>query len=109
MRISDWSSDVCSSDLRFRAEVIERFDAEFPRAIVEHEQVPLLDVGGDEEVQRRGLIDIGRAVGGEFEQPALVDLEAGLVAVLLVLRQEVEVLDAAAALDRKRTRLTSGH
>src|SRR3546814_7635528 len=70
MRISDWSSDVCSSDLReagalhrFRAEVIERFDAEFPRAIVEHEQVPLLDVGGDEEVQRRGLIDIGRAVG----------------------------------------------
>src|SRR3546814_14574150 len=78
MRISDWSSDVCSSDL---------------------EQVPFLDIGGDEEVQRRGLIDLGRAVGGEFEQPALVDLEAGLVAVLLVLRQEVEVLDAAAAFE----------
>src|SRR3546814_17772094 len=45
MRISDWSSDVCSSDL------------------------------------------------------ALVDLEAGLVAVLLVLGQEVEVLDAAALLE----------
>src|SRR3546814_4326100 len=56
-------------------------------------------MGGDEGVQRRGLIDIGRAVGGEFEQPALVDLEASLVAVLLVLRQEVEVLDAAAAFE----------
>src|SRR3546814_15147850 len=79
MRISDWMSDVCSSDL-----------------IVEHEQVPFLDIGGDEEVQARRLVDIGGAVGGEFEQPALVDLEAGLVAVLLVLGQEVEVLDAAA-------------
>src|SRR3546814_4631420 len=93
MRISDWISDVCSSDLgvvgldpareagaldRFRAEIIERFDAEFPRAIVEHEQVPFLDIGGDEEVQARRLVDIGGAVGGEFEQPALVDLEAGL-------------------------------
>src|SRR3546814_14699754 len=64
------------------AEIIERFDAECPRAIVEHEQVPFLDIGGDEEVQARRLVDIGGAVGGEFEQPALVDLEAGLVAVL---------------------------
>src|SRR3546814_6173265 len=38
---------------RFRAAIIERLDAEFPRAIVEHEQVPFLDIGGDEEVQRR--------------------------------------------------------
>src|SRR3546814_9190457 len=43
---------------RFRAEIIERFDAEFPRAIVEHEQVPFLDIGGDEEVQARRLVDI---------------------------------------------------
>src|SRR3546814_19192242 len=60
---------------RFRAEIIERFDAEFPRAIVEHEQVPFLDIGGDEEVQARRLVDIGGAVGGEFEQPALVRSE----------------------------------
>jgi hypothetical protein len=45
---------------------------------VEHQQVPLVDVGGDEQVQRLGLVDIGRAVGGELDQPALVDLEAGL-------------------------------
>jgi hypothetical protein len=42
-------------------------------------QVPLLDVGGDVEVQALRLIDIGCAIGREFEQPALVDFEAGLV------------------------------
>src|SRR3546814_4186704 len=80
MRISDWSSDVCSSDLicafgcefklrrfcrvvgldaagkpsaldSFRPEVIERLDAHFPCSVVEHQQIPLFDVGRDEQVQ----------------------------------------------------------
>jgi hypothetical protein len=58
-------------------------------------QVPLIDVGRDEEVQRLRLADIGRAVGGEFEQPALVDLEAVLKTCLLLVAEEVEMLDRA--------------
>jgi hypothetical protein len=66
---------------------------------VQHDQVPLLDIGRDEQVQRLRLIDIGRAVRREFEQPALVDLEAGLERVLFLLAQEIEVLDRAAAFE----------
>ena len=66
---------------------------------MEHHQVPLVDVGGDEEVQGLRLVDEGRAVGGKLDQPALVDLEAGLEHVLFFLGQEVEVLDAAALLE----------
>ena len=84
---------------RLRAQVIERLDAQLPGAEVEHHQVPFVDVGGDEQVQRLRLVDVGRAVGGELDQPALVDLEAGLEHVLFFLGQEVEVLDAAALLE----------
>ena len=66
---------------------------------MEHHQVPFVDVGRDEQVEGLRLVDEGRAVGGELEQPALVDLEAGLEHVLFFLRQEVEVLDAAALLE----------
>jgi hypothetical protein len=57
---------------------------------VQHEQIPFLDIRRDEQVERLRLIDIGRAVRREFEQPALVDLEAGLERVLLFLAQEIE-------------------
>jgi hypothetical protein len=65
---------------------------------VEHEEVPFVDVGRDEQVQRLGLVDIGGAIAGEFEQPALVDLKAGLERVLFFLAEEVEMLDRAATL-----------
>src|SRR3546814_3886172 len=45
---------------RFRAEIIERLDAELPREIVEQEQVPFLDTGGVEEVMRRGPTGLWR-------------------------------------------------
>src|SRR3546814_16425062 len=32
MRISDWSSDVCSSDLVNRADIIDMFDVSVPQA-----------------------------------------------------------------------------
>ena len=79
-----------------RPQVIERFDALFPCLEVQHHQVPFVDIGGDEEIQRLRLIDEGRTVGGEFEQPALIDLEAGLVGRLLFRAQEVEMLNRSA-------------
>src|SRR3546814_13108172 len=75
------------------AQVIERLDAELPGAEVEHQEVPLVDVGGDEEIERGRLVDEGRAIGGELEEPALVDLEAGLEGVLFLRGQEIEMLD----------------
>ncbi len=62
---------------------------------MQHVQVPLVDVAGDEDVHRLGLADLGRAVRRQLDDPALVDLEGGLVDVLLVLAEEVEVLDRA--------------
>src|SRR3546814_11672462 len=62
---------------RFGAQVIERLDAKLPRTEMEHQEVRFLDIGGDEEIERGRLFDIGRAIGREFQQPALVDLESG--------------------------------
>ncbi|MND03851.1 hypothetical protein D3C83_238690 [compost metagenome] len=61
-------------------------------------QVPLVDVAGQEDVDRLRLADLRRAVGGKLDDPALVDLEGGLVDVLVVLAEEVEVLDRALVL-----------
>ena len=67
---------------------------------MQHHQVPLVDIGGNIEVQALRLVDIGRAIGGEFEQPALVDFEAGLVdAAFSSGAQEVEMLDRAAVFE----------
>ena len=42
-------------------------------------QVALVDVGGDEEVDRLALADEGGSVGGVFDDPALVEFEGGFV------------------------------
>src|SRR5690606_7536722 len=81
------------------AQVVERLDALLPRLEVQHHQVPLVDVGRNEKVEALRLVNERRAVRSEFEQPALVDLEAGLVDRLLFRREKVEVLDRAAALE----------
>src|SRR6188768_4172841 len=65
------------------AQVVERLDALLPRLEVQHPQVPFVDVGRDEQVEALRLVDVRRAVAGELEQPALVDLEAGLEGRLL--------------------------
>jgi len=58
-------------------------------------QVPLVDVGGQEDVQRLRLTDVFRTVAGMVDQPALVDFECGLEDVLFLVRQEVQMLDRA--------------
>ncbi|MNN43656.1 hypothetical protein D3C81_1579040 [compost metagenome] len=62
---------------------------------MQHVQVPLVHVAGDEEVQRLGLADFRRAVGGQLDHPALVQFEGGLEDALLVVRQGLEVLNRA--------------
>src|SRR6185369_8001638 len=51
---------------RLRAEIVERLDPLLPRLEVEHQQVPLVDVGRDVEVEALRLVDERGAIGREF-------------------------------------------
>src|SRR3546814_18580875 len=64
MRISDWSSDVCSSDLRIRDELADRVRHRLRRHAVEHDAVapvpdPVSAEAGLDHAAARG--EIGRA------------------------------------------------
>ena len=59
---------------------------------MEHVQVPFIDIAWDEDVERLRLADERRAIGGEFDDPALVDFERGLEDILLVLVEAICVL-----------------
>src|SRR3546814_5888858 len=119
MRISDWSSDVCSSDL-----VAAGLDggrsgvpgggadhrdalAALPQHVVEE---------ASEELQRVVLESQGRAVEQLHQPGALVELlqrgDGGMFETGIGLGQdmpEVAVGDAAGNEDRKSTRLNSSH
>src|SRR3546814_3145718 len=114
MRISDWSSDVCSSDLEVAARVLERLqaaDVDVPEVERRRAAVhPLgqrlagaagrldadgVEAGGDVEVREfRRLAEEVAVVGGEALRP----VEEGVDAGALQDRQ-----------DRKSTRLNSSH
>src|SRR3546814_2485708 len=74
MRISDWSSDVCSSDLDIAADRPEPgVEAETER----QERREISDLQDGREVRARDVIDVGRAqldtrvtAQGETQQPA---------------------------------------
>src|SRR3546814_1820902 len=115
MRISDWSSDVCSSDLlvarREQQAEGQRDGAEGPRS---HG-----DVGGREgkaELARQALREKGAGVGlvRLVGVPALA-LQIGLAMQRLHQTRQREFLRIAegevadAGLDRKSTRLNSSH
>src|SRR3546814_3150700 len=110
MRISDWSSDVCSSDLVVHREV--KFEL-----LARH-----FDVEGQRGVEIEGardMIVIDRAVGdgrrrtarGAFDEAVVIDPARNAAP------RQVEIeavgrpigLDAIQLLDRKRTRLNSSH
>src|SRR3546814_5785876 len=80
----------------FGPQIIERLDAKLPRAEVEHQQIPFLDIGGDEEVEGLRLVDDWGAVACQFQYTALVDLETGLEDVLFLLGPVLDMLARAA-------------
>lgn len=61
---------------RLRTEVVEALQAQLPRAEVEHQKIPLIHVGGDEEIERGRLVDVRRPVSLQLDKPPLVDLKA---------------------------------
>src|SRR3546814_2208850 len=108
MRISDWSSDVCSSDLTMRT-VADRntvgraHTAETPalhrtgKALTLGHALDVDDLAGDEMVGRQFGADVERRVVGDAE---FDELRLGLDFGLAI---------SAALRDRKSTRLNSSH
>src|SRR3546814_6714303 len=105
MRISDWSSDVCSSDLRFGIEVDHPRYLAIPKCGMS--LAPYLLYAGARPALRR-LLPGGERIG-------LIDAHYfypdGVAAVMLGRRfgLPVTVTARGSDLDRKSTRLTSSH
>src|SRR3546814_10381729 len=64
MRISDWSSDVCSSDLWLRNGLSDRIPRRPDRRLAEKPDSPLLCFGVPGKVERRVRMPLGRNQGG---------------------------------------------
>src|SRR3546814_5702409 len=106
MRISDWSSDVCSSDLGLRRLV------DGPRELSDDEKVAAQRIYGD--ILRVGAAERqGRELGELYARIVEADAADRL---LLVIRDEKALLARGrvapighAGRDRKSTRLNSSH
>src|SRR3546814_5604020 len=93
MRISDWSSDVCSSDLGRQHAVGDQEGAG-------------TQVVGDDPVRDR-MLAVGRLIGGfgrGFDDGAQ---QVGVVVVVLTLQHGGEALEAHAGVDRRSEEHTS--
>src|SRR3546814_4390686 len=90
MRISDWSSDVCSSNLHAGEQIVDQRAAEADRLEI-----------------------IAAAIAGDDGDPHLRhDLEQAVVhrlAEAIDALVEREIAEQAARIDRKRTRMNSSH
>src|SRR3546814_1565796 len=108
MRISDWSSDVCSSDLNIQELLLEnpvfgtpalsRTNSAFLTSGTGVATIDLRDLGSD-----RTLVLInGRRVVGSLAGSAIVDLN-------VIPTQFIQQADVLTGGDRKSTRLNSSH
>src|SRR3546814_9249946 len=113
MRISDWSSDVCSSDLREAA----HFDGQVAAIGVVTEDERHMDVlASREEVD--GLF-AGADLAPDVELPGDLDVGGGLIAGVGHVDDDVELVTESSdvvdprgghrRLDRTSTRLNSSH
>src|SRR3546814_6659251 len=118
MRISDWSSDVCSSDLLFLKYHDVSFDkaAAFDRAMLEELGMHAVEIafeGGPAPVLVEGprLKDLVAAVGGEGSTVSMMALDGYASEISW---DELQALDWIVGIrqdgrDRKRPRLNSSH
>src|SRR3546814_10547120 len=99
MRISDWSSDVCSSDLRVHRLAGPPGADELRRQIERHRMAG---------VERTELVRGGKARDvDECERHRAMDIVAAVA--VLALRQHAHARARAAVGDRKSTRMNSRH
>lgn len=76
-----------------RAAVIQALDALFPSRPMQHVQVPFINIAWNKDVEALALADIGRAICGKLNHPALIQFKGGLVDRLLQLCQTLKMLD----------------
>src|SRR3546814_7675899 len=100
MRISDWSSDVCSSDLILSISRIKEIHARLPNThLVMH---------GSSSVPQDLLAEI-REFGGDMKETYGVPVEEIQEAIKFGVRKVNIDTDIRLAIDRKSTRLNSSH
>src|SRR3546814_4453977 len=98
MRISDWSSDVCSSDL-FKRKLLAQQAAQ----VGEHPaDAGVVELAGDGRVD--GDVFVGGLERDAVALPLLADVAQGIFRAALVVLVEHDQLG-----DRKSTRLNSSH
>src|SRR3546814_7405179 len=109
MRISDWSSDVCSSDLKAPGRIIDRVAREHFVARGQQREQRAGDRGETRGVDERlvGIFEVAERIAqctlGREADTAVGHLAA--IVERLAARQQ----HSRAALDRKSTRLNSSH
>src|SRR3546814_9131697 len=118
MRISDWSSDVCSSDLRQQnVEVpsgrIESLDREFTvlsrTGLVTPEQFGAIVVKDADGFPVR-MRDVARVEIGPEDERRVTRFNGNTAVMLGIVKQATaNPLDVSNAIDRKSTRLNSSH
>src|SRR3546814_10031602 len=118
MRISDWSSDVCSSDLR-RSESPGRFPVNFDQIVAAARQVGTLAPRASYwsfswHETNCPVSEDGRGCTCTPEvtvQPLHADvfIEVGMHAELVTMSRRSCWRDSSVRTDRKRTRLNSSH
>src|SRR3546814_7334185 len=102
MRISDWSSDVCSSDLEEAAALIEERDGIQPRGHAARVMADNL-----KPARRRKIVgDLGATVS-QVERKIYRVVDVRAVPDLILNSKTVH--EAIVAVDRKSTRLNSSH
>src|SRR3546814_6103554 len=106
MRISDWSSDVCSSDLIFR----EGHGAR-GRDVVTDIEPGLYPVNGDRAQLSQLLHNLvsNSAKYGRPETPITIRLDAPGTMIKLSVTDESDGIDLRHLPDRKSTRMNSSH
>src|SRR3546814_8335571 len=109
MRISDWSSDVCSSDLHADAAALADRVMEDAVMPAEHAPVDMDDLAAKRRV-RLHLVDDVRIAALRHEADVLaVGLLGHHKAHILGKRPHLPLRHAAEREDRKSTRLNSSH
>src|SRR3546814_1858401 len=111
MRISDWSSDVCSSDLQRRRGVETRLVAVRLRPVVGHGHC---SIGEGKRMIPRSATEIAISCVSHLAEHGLIkpghqQAARAAVAVAIVDLDDNEAVVKAAMEDRKSTRLNSSH
>src|SRR3546814_8794787 len=101
MRISDWSSDVCSSDLRFAVRQVQMEGGYRDIAIGDRFEVGRMRRRLDRRAEREPVIVVAARIGvaDDPKPPVIAQALAG----------DADALDRVGRQDRTSTRLNSSH